>query len=222
MPGRYEACCLRDMRFALLSSTVLACAALVACAPQDDGAVTDDSSELVEGRSALERELSPPIAPPTPAVIGKKTSDAIAEATAGAASAGIEKAQGGCTIERFESATTKKLVAERELCKGSEVVRLLDELGAAKTTWSDLNRDGKIDRFAGEDGAFVLYADANFDGKVDQTIERVDRLKGFSLEGYDESYPTSKFVHRIREDRNKDGKLDWEKLVAKGLLPPAR
>ncbi len=210
------------MRLWLLPSILLATAALVACAPTQDDAVTDDSSELAEGRSALERELSPPIPAPAPVVIGKKTSDALAEVTAGAASAGVEKALGGCTIERFASKTTKKIVAERELCKGSEVVRALDDLGAAKVTYSDLNGDGKVDRFAGDDGAFVLYADANFDGKVDQTIERIDRLKDFSLDGYDESYPFSKFVHRIREDRNKDGKLDWEKLVAKGLLPPAR
>lgn len=210
------------MRLSVLSFVLLAGATSLACAREDDASVTDDSSELVEGRSALERELSPPIAAPAPAVIGKKTSDALAEATKGAASAGIENATGGCTIERFKSATTKKVVVERELCKGSEIVRLLDDAGSAKTTWSDLNRDGKVDRFAGEDGAFVLYADANFDGKVDQTIERVDRLKDFSLAGYDESYPASKFVHRIREDRNKDGKLDFEKLVAKGLLPPAR
>jgi hypothetical protein len=192
-------------------------ACLVGCSTEaGDESVTDDSNEIVQGRSFIEKELKPALAPPTPAVIGKATAEVLAEATAGKASAGKKNAGDGCVVERFGTA------AEREVCKSTEIIRLLDADGNATTTWSDLNKDGKIDRFAGDDGAFVLYADANFDGKVDQTMERVDRIEDFSLKGYSETYPKSKFVHRIREDRNKDGKLDHEKYVAKGLLPPAR
>lgn len=197
-------------------------AGLAGCSTEaEDGSVTDDSNEIVQGRSFIEKELKPAIAPPTPAIIGKATSEVLAEATRGKGSAGKKDIGDGCSLEKFGDAGTKTITAEREICRGSEIIRLVDENGAATTTWSDLNKDGKIDRFAGEDGAFVLYADADFDGRVDQTMERVDRIEDFSLKGYGETYPKSKLVHRIREDRNKDGKLDHEKYVAKGLLPPA-
>ena len=202
----------------------LACAGmagLVGCSTAaDDDSVTDDSNEIVQGRSFVEKELKTPLEPPTPAVIGKKTADVLAEATKDTTSAGKKNVADGCSVEKFADAS-KKVVAERELCKSSEIVRLVDGGGYATTTWSDLNKDGKIDRFAGEDGAFVLYADANFDGKVDQTIEAVDQVQDFSMKGYEETFPKSKFAHRVREDRNKDGKLEYEKLIAKGLLPPA-
>jgi len=194
--------------------------AVVGCAAQDDSTVTDDGSELVEGRSLLERDLDPPIAPPAPAVIGKKMSDALTESTAGTTSAGKVDTRDGCTIEKLAN-SAKAIVAEHELCKHAEILRVLDAKGDALTTFSDLNGDGKIDHFAGQDGAFILYADDNFDGKVDQTVERVDHLKDFSTKGYGETFPASKFVHRVRDDRNKDGKLDHEKLIAKALLPPA-
>jgi len=210
------------MRSLLLFVACAASAALVVCSiPADDGSVTDDSNEIVEGRSYVERDLKTPIDPPTPAIIGKATADVRTEATKGTASASKKNTAGGCTLERFASTSTKKVVAEVETCKSTEIVRLVDAGGYATTTWSDLNKDGKIDRFSGEDGAFVLYADANFDGKVDQTIERVDMVNDFSMKGYDENFPKSKFVHRVRDDRNHDGKLDHEKLIAKGLLPPA-
>jgi hypothetical protein len=210
------------MRSLLFFLACVGATSLVACSTEgDDGSVTDDSNEIVQGRSFIEKELKPAIAPPTPAVIGKPMTEALAEATAGKGSAGKKNSGDGCTVEKFGDPGTKNIVAEREVCKSTDILRLLDADGNATTTWSDLNKDGKIDRFAGEDGAFVLYADANFDGKVDQTMERVDRIQDFSLKGYEETYPKSKFVHRIREDRNKDGKLDYEKYLAKGLLPPA-
>lgn len=211
------------MRSLLFFLACLGATSLTGCSAEaDDGSVTDDSNEIVQGRSFIEKALSPPLDPPAPAVIGKKTAEVVAEATAGKTSRGKKNIGDGCTLETFVDGTSNVAAVERELCKGTDIVRLVDAGGNATTTWSDLNKDGKIDRFAGEDGAFVLYADANFDGKVDQTIERVDRIGDFSTKGYQETYPKSKFAHRIREDRNKDGKLDAEKLVAKGLLPPAK
>lgn len=210
------------MRSLLFFLACLGTTGLVGCSTEaDDGSVTDDSNEIVQGRSFIEKELSPALDPPKPEIIGKATSEVVTEATSGKTSEGKKNIGDGCTLEKFVDAASKKVVAEREVCKKTDIVRLVDAGGNATTTWSDLNKDGKIDRFAGEDGAFVLYADANFDGKVDQTIERIDRISDFSTKGYDETYPKSKFAHRIREDRNKDGKLDSEKLVAKGLLPPA-
>jgi len=210
------------MRSLLFFFACVGATGLLACSnASEDDAVTDDSNEIVQGRSFIEKELKPALAPPTPAIIGKATAEVLAEATRGKGSAGKKDIGDGCTLEKFGDAGTKNITAEREICKGSEIIRLVDDSGAPTTTWSDLNKDGKIDRFAGEDGAFVLYADANFDGKVDQTMERVDRIEDFSLKGYAETYPKSKFVHRVREDRNKDGKLDHEKYIAKGLLPPA-
>jgi hypothetical protein len=209
------------MRSLLFFLACVGAAGVAACSTEaGDGSVTDDSNEIVQGRSFIEKEMKPALAPPTPAIIGQAMSEIVAQATAGKTSEGRKNTDGGCTLEKFVDASSKKLVAEREVCKSSDIVRLVDDEGSAITTWSDLDKDGKIDRFAGEDGAFVLYADANFDGKVDQTIERVDRIEDFSLKGYEETYPKSKFVHRIREDRNKDGKLEYEKYVSKGLLPP--
>lgn len=210
------------MRSLLFFLACVGAAGLVGCSTEsDDEAVTDDSNEIVQGRSFIEKELSPAIAPPAPAIIGKATAEVVTEATTGATSGGKKNIGDGCTLEKFTSNASKKVIAEREVCKSTDIVRTVDEGGYAKTTWSDLNKDGKIDRFSGEDGAFVLYADADFDGRVDQTIERVDRVSDFSTKGYSETYPKSKFVHRVREDRNKDGKLDYEKLISKGLLPPA-
>lgn len=204
-----------------LLGLAVAAALVAACTASSDRAVTDDSAEIVEGRSFLERDLDPPIAPPAPGVIGRKTTDALAEATKGAKSAGVTKLRDGCSIERFAGANAA-IIAEHELCSRSETIRELDANGAATTTYDDLNRDGKIDRFSGEDGAFILYVDANFDAKVDETVERVDRIEGFTTNGYPESYPASKFIHRIRDDRDKDGKLDHEEILAKGLLPPSQ
>src|SRR5687767_3392849 len=161
------------MRSLFFFAACLGAVGLAGCSTSaDDGSVTDDSNEIVQGRSFIEKELSPAIAPPTPAVIGKATTAIVTEATAGKTSEGKKNIGDGCTLEKFVDAASKKVAAEREVCKSSDIVRLVDAGGNATTTWSDLNKDGKIDRFAGEDGAFVLYADANFDGKVDQTIER--------------------------------------------------
>ena len=210
------------MRSLLFFLACLGATGLVGCSTEaDDESVTDDSNEIVQGRSFIEKELKPAIDAPKPAVIGKAFAEVVTEATAGKAAGEKKNVGDGCTLQKFGDAATKKVLAERETCKGSDIFRLVDGEGNATTTWSDLNKDGKVDRFAGEDGAFVVYADANFDGKVDQTIERVDRLEDFSLKGYPETYPKAKFVHRIRDDRNNDGKLDHEKYVAKGLLPPA-
>jgi len=95
----------------------------------------------------------------------------------------------------------------------------LDTDGTTKAEHSDLNKDGKVDSYAGESGPVVRYADTNFDGKIDLVIERVDLVKDFSMKGYDEVFPKSKFLHRIREDQNRDGKLETEKLTALGTLP---
>ena len=57
---------------------------------------------------------------------------------------------------------------------------------------------------------------------ADNTSRLVEKIKDFSLAGYDEDFPKSAFLSRVREDRDHDGKLDHEKLTARGALPQAR
>src|SRR5262249_4716704 len=115
----------------------------------------------------------------------------------------------------------KEITVERVVCKSSDVIRTFNDDGSTKTEHYDLNKDGKVDRYTGLDGAVVQYADSNFDGKIDSVTERVDKVKDFSLKGYEDAdYPKSSFLYRVREDRNHDGKLDHEKLTARGTLKP--
>src|SRR5689334_15899087 len=108
------------MRSLLLFVACAASAALVGYSTQaGDDSVTDDSNEIVEGRSYIERDLKTPIDPPTPAVIGKAIAEVRADATKGTASASKKNTAGGCTVERFASTSTKKVVAEVETCKAS-------------------------------------------------------------------------------------------------------
>lgn len=199
----------------------LAALGVAACGAEDDGAVTDDGNELVQGRTFLERELDPPVPVPESAAIGMKTSEALAAAKADAKSLGVKKARNGCTLERFQvvEGGKKRVVAERELCKASETVRTLAEDGSVSAQWADRDRDGAVDRYS-EDAEALVHVDIDFDGRVDTVIERVDRIKGFSVEAYDEEYPKSRFTHRVREDRDRDGAFDYEKVLAKGLLQP--
>ncbi len=206
------------MRSFLVALTALS-ASVFACSAGDDGTATEDDNEIIDAQSFLERNLDPTTPPETP-VIGRKTSEALAELTSGATSVGNAPSREGCTLERFKNATTGVVVGDHQVCQRSQVIRLLDKDEHPKTTYSDLNGDGKIDRFTGEDGAFISFVDTNFDGKVDVTVERLDRVKNFSLKGYPPGYKASQFIHRIREDRDKDGMLDHERIVAKAPLPP--
>lgn len=198
---------------------------VVGCSAASDGSVTDDANELNEGRGSLERELDPPIAVPTSALIGAKLSDVLAEAK-GTATAGAPTKDSDCTTTKYKDAT-KKVVVEHVACAGSEVVRVLDTEGTTTAEHADLNKDGKVDRYSGEpgavdavvQGAVVQLVDTNYDGKIDVVVERVDKVKDFSMNGYEETFPKSAFLHRVREDRNRDGKLDHETLTARGALP---
>lgn len=213
---------MRAARFLLTASLVLGACATTACSGSDDGAATDDSSEINEGRGVLERPLDPPMTPPTTELIGAKM-DEVYEKALGKLTPGSGKKQSdGCTKTEVEDPDTNEVVLERVECKSSDVIRIFDSDGSTKSEHYDLNKDGKVDRYTGEEGAVVQYADSNFDGKVDSIIERVDKVKDFSLKGYDEQgYPKSAFLFRVREDQNKDGKLDHEKLTARGTLRPA-
>lgn len=195
----------------------LLCAGVAACAAEsDDDTVTDDGNEIVEGASTVERKLSPPIAAPEGTPIGKKTSEVLAETTAGLTGSTAPAGADGCAVTSYRD-TAGKTVATRQKCRRSEVIR---KIGDPDTVHSDLDGDGLVDQFTGRDGAVVLYADANFDGKVDKIVERVDALEDFSLDGYPKGYRETKFLYRIREDRDRDGKLEIEALVARGQLKP--
>jgi hypothetical protein len=206
--------------FALLSAIGLsAVVGLVACASKDD-TTTDDSSEINEGRGSIERELTPPIAPPTSPFIGAKLDDVFLKA-AGSNTPSAAQKQNDCMLTDVKDATTKKIVVQRVVCASSDTVRVLDSGGTMTAEHLDANKDGKVDRYTGQDGAVSQYEDTNFDGTIDVVVERVDKVTDFSLKGYGENLPKSDFLYRIREDRNHDGKLDHEKLTAKGSLPPS-
>lgn len=197
--------------------------AVVGCSSSsNDESVTDDSSEVNEGRGAIEREIAPPLAVPTDAVvedkIGVRVSDVLARVKGTAIPGAIEKSD-DCTTQSYVDATTKKPVVSTVECERSSTVRVLAEDGTTVTEHADLNKDGKIDRWSGKEGTFVQLTDTNFDGKVEVLIESVADLADFSLEGYGEDFQASRFLYRVREDRDRDGKFEHEKLVARGLLP---
>jgi hypothetical protein len=198
----------------LLSASVAACAA-----ESDDDASTDDSNEIVEGGSTVERNLTPPIAPPTETAIGKRMSDVLAAATAGLTAGAPVPGRDGCSLQTFKDASNKA-IATRQKCKRSDVVRVLGKDGAPDTVHSDLDGNGAVDQFSGKEGSIVLLADANFDGKVDKLVEAVADIENFSLAGYPKGYREAKFIYRVREDRNRDGKFEIESLVARGQLAP--
>ncbi len=191
--------------------------AAVGCSNEtDDGSVTNGDNEIVE-ESMLEKELSPPLATPETPLIGKEMSAVLTEMTNGMQAQPSQR-KNDCTLIRYKK--DGKVAAERETCESSEIIHTVDSQGNVKTEYADRNKDGKVDRFTGLDKTVVQYVDANFDGQVDTVVEKVELLKDFSLKGYEDapSYPKSKFLFRVREDRNRDGKLDVERMIAKGPL----
>ena len=190
---------------------------MVACSSSDNVA-TDDDNELNEGIGALERDLLPPLDAPTSDRIGAKTSDVLAALSTELSPEAAKSLGDGCNQTNLVDGA-KKVVVEHVVCKGSEVVRLLAANGTTAVEHADLNRDGKIDRFSDVEGTVAQYRDVNFDGRIDVVIERVERVEDFSIAGYERVFPKSAFLYRIREDRNRDGKLDLEKLTARGALP---
>lgn len=203
-------------------AVALAVVALVGCSSSsaDDGVATNDANEINEGRGALERELDPPVAAPASTVIGAKMTDVLTAAKGTATAGAAVKLGEDCTSTPYKDGKTKKVVVFDVQCKSSAVVRVMDTDGeTVKAEHTDLNKDGKVDRWTGADKAIVQLTDTNFDGKLDVVVEKVELLKDFSLEGYDEAFPKDRFLYRVREDRNRDGKLDYEKLIARGALP---
>jgi hypothetical protein len=201
-----------------LGVTFLGAALLVACTGGSDDLATDDSSEINDSRGTLERQLDPPIVAPRTDLVGAKLADVLARIQGEATAQAPRRVSEDCKETDFKA--NKKLVGAHVICSGSETVRKLHEDGSVIEEHFDLNKDGKVDRYASTEGTVVTYGDANYDGKVDLVIERVDRLEDFSMKGYEETYPKESFLHRVREDRDKDGKLDHERLTAKGTLPP--
>jgi hypothetical protein len=188
----------------------------------NDGTATDDSSEINEGRGLLEKDLKPQLDPPKSDLIGAKMDDVWTKALGDLTAPAGQKDADGCTNTSVKDPKTKEIVLERVECKNSDVIRTFNDDGSTNTEHYDLNKDSKVDRYTGVDGAVVQYADSNFDGIIDSVIERVDKVTDFSLKGYDDtSYPKSAFLYRVREDSNHDGKLDHEKLTARGILKPA-
>jgi hypothetical protein len=204
---------------ALRSVICLCLSALAGCGSSGGNDVsTADDNDLTDPIGVIERELTPPIEPPTSEHIGASTSAVLAEAMKGLASKKTTRGNDGCTLVQMFNADDV-VVVEHTTCPKSQVVRLLRSDGRTRAEYGDFDNDGKVDRFSTEDGPVAQYTDSNFDGKIDSVVERVSLLEDFSLEGYEgASYPKSAFLFRVREDRNRDGKLDFEKYTAKGAL----
>lgn len=196
------------IRLALASALLLG---LVACGGSDDDA-SSNVSDLEAGRGALTRTITEALPVPTSPFIGAKIADVQAAATA---KAGATKRSADCTTTSYVGETSYQLLD----CKTSTTIRFLNADGTVREEHADLDKDGLVDRYTASSGKVAQYTDANFDGKIDVEIERVSELTDFSLDGYNESFPQSDFLYRIREDRNRDGALDFETLTARGALP---
>jgi hypothetical protein len=211
----------RFMRGATLLFSTSLVLAVLGCSTED-GSATDDSSEINEGTGSIERTINPEIAAPKTDLIGAKMTDVYADAKGTLSAAAATKGSDGCTKTEVTDPKANVVVVARIQCSTSDVIRTFKSDGSLKSEHYDLNKDGKVDRFTGEDGAVVQYTDADCDGKIDGIIERVDKVKDFSLNGYDgytsADYPKSLFLYRVREDRDRDGKFEHEKLTAKGTL----
>jgi hypothetical protein len=195
--------------------------AIGACS-SNDGAATDDSSEINEGTGVLEKQLNPTIDVPKSDLIGQNLEEIYTKALGDLKAPAAEKQSDGCSQIEVRDPQTKEVVVERVTCKTSDVVRTFNDDGSTKEEHADLNKDGKVDRYTGADGSVVQYVDSNFDGKIDGMTERVDLLKDFSLKGYEETdYPKSAFLYRVRFDRDYDGKFEHESMTARGLLKPS-
>lgn len=185
--------------------------ALVACGGSDDDA-SSNVSDLEAGRGALTRTIAEALPVPTSPFIGAKIADVQA---ASKATAGTTKRSADCTTTSYVGETSYQLLD----CKTSTTIRFLNADGTVREEHADLDKDDLVDRYTSSTGKVAQYTDANFDGKIDVEIERVSELTDFSLDGYNESFPQSDFLYRIREDRNRDGALDFETLTARGALP---
>lgn len=195
------------IRLALASALLLG---LAACGSDDDA--SSNVSDLEAGRGALTRTIAEALPVPTSAFIGAKLADVQASAKA---TAGTVKRSADCTTTSYVGETAYQLLD----CETSTTLRFLNADGTVREEHADLNKDRIVDRYTASSGKVAQYTDANFDGKIDVEIERVAELTDFSLDGYNESFPQSDFLYRIREDRNRDGALDFETLTARGALP---
>lgn len=204
----------------LLPLLILSLVALGGCSSSGDNVATDDSNELNEGRGSLERKIDPPMAAPSSDKIGTSISEILTAAKGTLTGKVIATTDEDCKQTNYKDTAKKQLVQHIE-CSKSVTVRIANEEGATISENADLNKDGKVDKWSGEDGSLIQIADTDFDGKIDLVIESVAKVKDFSMDGYDETFPKAKFLHRVREDRDRDGKFDHEKLTAKGILPPA-
>lgn len=188
--------------------------ALVACGGSDDDDASSNVSDLEAGRGALTRTITEALPVPTSPFIGASIADIQASSKA---TAGTVKRSADCTTTSYvENGTTAYQLLD---CKTSTTLRFLNADGTVREEHADLDKKGGVDRYTSSTGKVAQYTDANFDGKIDIEIERVSELTDFSLDGYDESFPQSDFLYRIREDRNRDGALDFETLTARGALP---
>lgn len=232
------------MKLALLSCSLIVVAAFAAgCSADEEQAPPPPEPVAMRNASKLERRLSAPILIPSDSPIGK-TIDSVVEARLGGAPAAspaappaegedgaepapAEPSPSGLTARPAGTigATGKKCTVVRyDDEKGVEQMRRTkcektDEVKVGKITYSDENGDGKIDALLDLTSARYEAYDDDRDGKVDRVVEFETRIAAPppALSDFGEDVTivdNGKIESRAREDRDHDGKFDFEALTA--------
>lgn len=117
-----------------------------------------------------------------------------------------------CTVVRFDDEKGLEQM-RRTKCEKN------DELKVGKVTYTDSNGDGKIDLLVDTTNARYEAYDDDRDGKLDRVVEFEARIAApppaLSDFGEDVSIvDNGKIESRAREDRDHDGKFDFEAVTA--------
>lgn len=188
----------------------------------DENVFTEQGNEVNGLMVTLERELSPPLAAPKSEHIGASTNDIIQQAKDGLTFASTKTDEtSSCKTSIYDDASKRPKLTIVD-CPSAIYIRLTKGKGIIEH--DDLNKDGKIDRYTSDDGLVAQYSDLNFDGEVDLLVERISELEDFNPKVFDlgeDEYPASFYVFRIRQDANGDGKLDFERVMTRGMLANA-
>jgi len=188
----------------------------VGCGAEPDEEGGPPAPEVTRLASSLERRLPAPIAIPTDTAIGGSI-DALVEARAATWAPEVPFTNLGatgkrCTIVRFDDGKGVEQM-RREKCD-----RAADTLRVGKLVYTDQNGDGKIDQLSDSSAGTYELFDDDRDGKVDRMVESAERIATpISLDDFAESVTITaggKIASRAREDKDHDGKFDFESVTA--------
>lgn len=188
----------------------------IGCSTETDDQAAAPEPEATRLASSLERSLRAPIAIPegTPigttidAVIKVQGASLVPEATVVNLGANGRR----CTILRFDDAKGVEKMRREQCEKGSDTLRV------GSVLYTDQNGDGKIDELSDSTtGTYELYDDDR-DGKIDRMVESAERIKTpIALGDFAEGAKIiggGKIASRVLEDKDHDGKFDFESVTA--------